>query len=80
MINWNVLWFRQEAKTKSRPNKGGGGGQWKLADHRLSGEVVSCTANEGLRCLNEEQTDNMCEDYAIRFLCACGKTLWINFQ
>lgn len=64
---------RRGTKGKWKGKKKGARGKWELADYEMSGEVVSCSVEEGLRCLNEDQSDNMCEDYRVRFLCACGK-------
>ena len=35
----------------------------------LTGEVVTCTPDYGLQCVNAQQTDNYCENYEVRFLC-----------
>lgn len=38
-------------------------------DHRMTGEVVTCTPSAGSICLNADQSDLMCDDYEVQFLC-----------
>lgn len=37
-----------------------------------SGEMVSCTINNGLECLNDNNYPVPCSDYQVRYYCDCG--------
>jgi len=41
----------------------GGASAWS------TGEVLTCSAQDGLICRNSDQTDNYCQDYCVRYLC-----------
>lgn len=48
--------------------------EWLNKDYRESTDLdVICSPQTGLVCLNYKQPDNLCEDYRIRVLCACGE-------
>lgn len=37
-----------------------------------TGEIISCTINNGLECLNDNNFPVPCSDYKVRYFCDCG--------
>jgi hypothetical protein len=50
------------------------------ADWTTTGEVVRCTASEGMVCVNNQQSDGQCHDYKARFVCPTygGWSRWLD--
>ena len=51
--------------------KGGFKVRLEKKDYTESDDVVTCKLPSGLACNNEQQSDGLCEDYAIRVFCTC---------
>ncbi|KAL3831915.1 hypothetical protein ACJMK2_023609 [Sinanodonta woodiana] len=43
-------------------------------EHYSSGEQVSCTVQEGLKCSNDDNAPMTCSDYRVRYFCECSPT------
>ncbi|KAK3611486.1 hypothetical protein CHS0354_039099 [Potamilus streckersoni] len=42
--------------------------------HYSSGEQVSCTVQDGLKCSNDDNAPMTCSDYRVRYFCECSST------
>ena len=45
-----------------------------------SGEIVTCTVDQGFSCNNDDNFPIPCSDYQIRYECTCGEFLFMHFR